>query len=138
MAQYSYDELVSIYELGRMYYEMGYLTAAERIFNGLLVVDHGRTPACIGSGLVKLERGQHSEAMQAFRVGLKSGVFALQAKVCLALVFLGAGDFQRAATLLRELQPEFESKRIVDPDLRRLWEGLSIRARDMLDGGEAS
>ncbi len=38
MLAYSQTELNSIYELGRLYYEMGYFAPAERLFTGLSAV----------------------------------------------------------------------------------------------------
>ena len=124
---YSEDELMSFYELGRMYYEMGYFAPAERIFSGLAAVDQGATPARCGLGLVKLERGLHDQSQQHFRLALQESAFPLQAKLGLVASFLASGEIQRAKSLLVELASELEAAPGENADLRVLWEAFALR-----------
>ena len=57
MKEYPEPILRAIYELGRLYYEMGYFAPAERVFAGLASIDKGSTASDVGLGLVKLECG---------------------------------------------------------------------------------
>ena len=121
---YTREELGSIYELGRMYFEMGYLAPAERIFAGLAGIDVGQTAAKIGLGLLKLERGLFQEATGHFRASLQAGSFPVQAKLGLVMAFLGLQEMPRARTLLAEVGKEMKD---VSSDTRQLAEALAKR-----------
>ena len=123
-SKYSTDELVSIYELGRLYYEMGYLVPAERIFAGLAAVDGNQTAARIGLGLLKMERGLFQDATNQFRAALQAGVFPLQAKLGLVIAFLGLQELPRARSLLSELSKEITD---VPTDVAHLAKVLAKR-----------
>jgi lipopolysaccharide biosynthesis regulator YciM len=123
---YSKEELHTIYELGRLFYEIGQLDQAERIFAGLVEVDPYMTAAKIGLGLVSLERNNLDEASTSFRNALQDGRFEVQARLGLAAVFLGQGEVPRSRSLLQQLEPEVVRADFPAADLRVLWEALSI------------
>ena len=129
MSEYSNDELAAIYELGRLYFEMGYFAPAERIFGGLSSVDDARTPARIGLGLVKLERGLYQEAATHFRLALQSGSFELQAKLGLCASFIAAGELGRAQSILGEISKSLENGQDLEAEEKRLFEALILRTR---------
>ncbi len=122
------DFCSSAYELGRLYYEMGYMAAAERIFGGLARTDAGTTPSRIGLGLIKLEGGLHGEAAQFFRVSLEYGNYVLQARLGLCCCFLASGENNRAYSMLEQISKEHQSELSHNPTLTRFWESLSLRA----------
>lgn len=124
---YSNEELISIYELGRMYLEMGYYTPAERIFNGLCVVDSGTTPGRVSLGVIKLERGLFEESAQHFKRALQEGYYPLQAKLGLSVAFIGQGDISRAKSVLVQVASELEKSNGTPAELRTLWEALALR-----------
>ncbi|MCB0324286.1 MAG: hypothetical protein KDD69_11970 [Bdellovibrionales bacterium] len=126
---YSNEELAGIYELGRMYFELGYFAPAERIFNGLVVVDEGRTPARLGLGLLKLERGLYQEAGTHFRSVLESKSYEVQAKLGLCAAFVAAGDLVRAKSILDELAKTLERNPGTEPEVRRLFQAYVARCR---------
>ncbi len=127
MMDYADEQLKAIYELGRLYFEMGYFAPAERIFAGLSVVDGAQTPARLGLGLVKLERGLFQEAAVHFRNVIQSGRYTLPAKVALASAFLAAGELNRAKSMLGEISKEAGPQLAQDTEMRILWEALVIR-----------
>lgn len=129
MSDYSSEELATIYELGRLYFEMGYFAPAERVFSGLSSVDDFRTPARIGLGLVKLERGLYQEASTHFRAALQSGSFELQAKLGLCASFVAAGELSRTQSILGEISKSVEDGQELEPEERKLFEALIIRCR---------
>lgn len=129
MNEYSEEELASLYELGRLYFEMGYFAPAERIFSGLANVDNGRTPARLGLGLVKLERGFLQDATSHFRQVLQSGAYEAQAKIALGASFIAGGDLTRAQSILGEVTKTIEEGRSLDVEERRLFEALLLRSR---------
>ena len=126
---YTQEELIALYELGRMYFEMGYFAPAERIFNGLSEIDGGFTPARIGIGLVKLERGQHAEALNHFRAALQQGRFPLHAQLALTSSFIATGEVARAKSSLAQVAAEMEKSSTDFPELRALW-GAFAKAAD--------
>lgn len=124
------QELSAIYGLARLYYEMGYLSAAERILNGLVKVDYGHTPSRVALGLVKLESGRPDEAIQMFRGAVKEPrrqEEQVAGKLGLVAAFLYVGDLERGKLLVREIQQDLEQNVVVSASLRTLWEAFAIR-----------
>lgn len=128
MADYTREMLSAVYELGRLYFESGYFLPAERIFSGLAAIDRGLTPARIGLGLIRLEKGQFQDAIPHLRAGLQGSLYVPEAKVALALSFIGLGETQRAHSLLLELarEPVLNDNR----ELRSLYEAAMLRCSD--------
>ena len=126
-ASYTRDEIIAIYELGRLYYEMGYYVAAERIFNGLCVIDGGQSPGRLGVALVKLERGSHNDAIEQFRLAVRNPAWALRAKLGLCSSLAAMGDKARCAELLRELQGEVAGED--GKEIRQLYNSLAASLR---------
>ena len=127
---YSNEELSSLYELGRLYFEMGYFAPAERVFNGLCAVGEGRTPARLGLGLVKLERVLYQEATIQFRNALQLTSSSLQAKLGLCAAFIAIGEISRARTILAEIAKSAELNEQTDAEIRRLFEAFVIRCSE--------
>lgn len=124
------SELIGMYELARLYYEMGYLSAAERILNGLVQIDDGLTPSRGALGVVKLEAGKPDEAVQVFRAAVKSprrGEDIIIGKLGLVASFLSAGDLERATTLIQEIEIDLADNPADMRDLRELWAAFAIR-----------
>ena len=124
---YSKETLNAIYELGRMYFEMGFFVPAERIFAGLADCDEGVTAARLGLGLLKLERGMFQESLVHFRAALNSNNFPIHAKLGLIAAFVGMQELGRARSLLAELAKEMQNALNVEPDVRTLAEALAQR-----------
>lgn len=128
---YSEKELVALYELGRLYYEMGYFAPAERVFAGLVVIDGGYTPARIGLGLIKLERGLFSDAMNHFRIALQNeSQFKLSAYLGLCSAFVAGGEFDRARSLLSQLERDKPMQESFIPEYRTIRDALHIRCSE--------
>ncbi len=125
--EYSEDQLLSIYTLGKMYLEMGYFVPAERVFSGLVKIDKNfDTPANVGLGLLRLYKGQHQESTAFFRLLLQSPKFSLFAKLGLAAAFLGLKEFSRARLLLLEVQSEYKKRQINDTQIKSLIDAFYI------------
>ena len=124
---YQRDQILGLYELGRLYYEMGIFPSAEKIFAGLIAVQAPFVPCHVGLGLVKLERGQYEEADYWFREALKNKDFELEAKFGLTLVFLATNELGRAKVLMNQMEPFFSSQKNSDPILQNLREALFLR-----------
>lgn len=118
---YSSEHLSALYELGRLYYQLGYYAPAEKIFNGLLTIDSdNETAANIGLGLIKLERGAYEEATSYFRFALEGGNYKLQAKLGMLATFVAKAEILRARSLLEEVDSEVANQDTLDPDLGKL------------------
>lgn len=86
-----------------------------------------KTPATIGIGLVKLERGLFEEATSFFRTALDKDIDPLQARIGLAYAFLGCGENVRVSSLLAQIEREHQAELELDPNLRSMWETLAIQ-----------
>ena len=127
MESYTQSQLLDIYELGRLYFEMGYYYSAEKIFAGLTAVDEGHTPAAIGWGLIKLERGQFEEAAGLLRQVGQASDFKNQGRLGLALTFIGQGEIERARILLSQIEQELNRAPEIHTDLLKVNTALLAR-----------
>jgi len=123
-AGYTREELTAMYELGRLYYEMGYVAPAERMFAGLAGIDGNATASRIGLGLLKIERGAFQEATAHFRAALQAGTYIPSAKIGLVIAFIGMQEFARARSLLSEVTKD---PRDLTPEMKQLVEALTER-----------
>jgi len=130
MTIYPPELLSSIYELGRMYFEMGYFAPAEKIFQGLVAVDKGSTPSRVGLGLVKIERGRYQEATMNFRSSIQSGYYELQAKMGMVFSFIAQGELSRAMSMLTQIDGEHREEIMRDEGVRTLFEAAYIRCKN--------
>lgn len=127
MAEYSRELLDAIYELGRLYFDMGYFPPAERIFAGLSCVDSGTTPSQLGMGLIKLERGLYDDAIGHFRAMVDTGHYQLQSKLGICAALVGKKDLQKARIILDQMERDIVNASRMHPEQKRLWEALKIR-----------
>ena len=129
MENYNQDQLRDIYELGRLYFEMGYYYPAEKIFAGITAIDGGITPADIGWCLIKLERAQFEEAAELSRQISQVGQYKIQGRICLALAFIGQNEIERARVLLSQIEQELNRNPEKFTDLLRVNSALLARCR---------
>lgn len=121
---YASEEICGLYELGRLYYEMGIYSSAEKLFAGLMAIHAQIVPCHVGLGLVKLERGYYEEAENCFREGLKNKDFEIEAKFGMVLVFIATNEVGRAKVLMDQITPVFDNKKNNDQVLLNLKEAL--------------
>ena len=121
---YDSKQIFGLYELGRLYYEMGIYPSAEKIFSGLTAIQDQSVPCWVGLGLVKLERGLYEEAEHCFREGLKNKDFEIEAKFGMVFVFFATKEFGRAKVLLNQMEPVFSRPEYSDYLLSKLRESL--------------
>jgi predicted Zn-dependent protease len=131
VSDYSSEELTAIYELGKMYFEMGYFVPAERIFAGLVAADRSTQllPARLGLGLVKLEQGLVNEAAVEFRAALETGAYPTETKISLAATFVSSGELPRAQSMLVEIGKSLEAGEKISSNCQRLYQALVRRVR---------
>ena len=127
MQNYSNKELNSIYQLGILYYDMGFFAPAERVLQGLVAIDKEYSPAKLGLGLIKIEKGLFAEAAGLFREVIESGNFNLQAKLGLVFSFLGAKDISRAKSILNQVKSDHKEELEVNKNLGVLLQAAIFR-----------
>lgn len=125
--QYQRDELAAIYELGRIYYEMGYFAAAERVFSGLSSSSSISAPALLGQALIRIEHKQYDDALNLLRALIQEGTLALEAKIAMCACLVAMGDFSRGKSLVVQVGRDLERDGRELTNFRRLWEALAIR-----------
>lgn len=133
MSQYTAEELSCIYELGRMYYEMGYSGAAERIFGGLAALDWMTLPTQLALGLLKCERGETDEATVHIKAELDQGSYQLESKLALSGVFIAGGEISRARSLLAQIVKDHGPVDRFPSDYATLWRAFWLRCGGSLD-----
>ena len=126
---YSSQQLESLYSLARMYFELGYLIPAERIFSGLAAVNPQFAPALLGLGLLRLERGQSEEAAAAFRQIPSDSDYSFAARIGMGLAFLADEEDSRARSILSELEKTLEPGSL-DAVEQRFLESLRQRCAE--------
>ncbi len=124
---YSAEVFEAIFALATMYFEMGYFLPAERIFAGLVAIDSSWSPARLGLGVVKLERGLFEESLNHFRAVIQTTEYPLQAKLGLVAGFTALGEIPRAKSILISVATELERTLGENAELRALWEVFAIR-----------
>ena len=76
---YTSEQLPAIYQLSKLYLELGYFTPAERILSGLIEIDKEmETPALLAVGVLKIEKNNIEEALLNFRSLLQVSKYSLQ------------------------------------------------------------
>jgi tetratricopeptide (TPR) repeat protein len=123
------DELQgSLSELGRMYYHLGYLTPAERVFSGLLAYQPQDGWSRLALALIKGERGQTEEGKNLLRPLLQDPKYFLQAKIILVSLFLSEQEVSRARSMFDEIRKSIPQNLADFPrELQSLLRGIELR-----------
>ena len=128
--EYGTELVLGLYNLGRMYYELGYRGLAHRVFEGLVRIDRrAESPAKIGVAALYLEQQDYKEALVQFRDVIENSAFALEGKLGLCAVFVAQGELERGKQLLLSIQGEIDAVQN-QPKLISLWEALLVRCED--------
>ena len=100
---YSLEEIVDIYELGRLWLETGQHRRAEAIMTGLNEVAPDFAPAWLGTAFLRGIAGNHESALKAAKSALKYEPESVEAMLYTAAISLTVGDFSTAGTYLGEV-----------------------------------
>jgi hypothetical protein len=118
---YSDDEVVDIYELGRMWLEAGQHRKAESIMHGLNEVAPDFAPAWLGSALLRALSSNFEGALQAAKQSLRLEPDCAEAMLFVASLSLTLGDVSTAGTYLGEVSDRIEQGRVSNPNTVRLF-----------------
>lgn len=118
---YSDEEIVHIYELARLFLELGELSKADIVVTGLIEIAPEFSPARLAKGYVALHEGNFELAVDQGRQMLALAPLNPQAMLLLVSAFLGTGDFNQAGTLLGEVGETIEAGSLTEPTLVRYY-----------------
>lgn len=112
---YSDDEVICMYDLGRMLLEHGELRRAEAIFQGLTEVAPDFAPPWLGLAFVQFHAGSIEVAQQSVKRALKAAPQSQEALLFLVTCLLSAGDYSSAGTYLGEIGEMIDEGELEDP-----------------------
>ena len=118
---YSEDEVVDIYELGRLWLESGQHRRAEAIMAGLNEVAPHFAPAWLGTSFLRGVAGDFDGALAAAKSALRAEPESVEAMLYVATVSLTLGDFSTAGTYLGEVGERIEQGRSHNPSVVRFF-----------------
>jgi tetratricopeptide (TPR) repeat protein len=118
---YSDEEIVDIYELGRLWLETGQHRRAEAIMAGLNEVAPQFAPAWLGTAFLRGIGGNYDGALQAAKNALRSEPESVEAMLYITTMCLTTGDFSTAGTYLGEVGERIEQGKITNPNVTRFF-----------------
>lgn len=124
---YSQTEITSIYELGRLLIESGFLRRAELIVQGLTEVAPEFSPAWLALTYLQIAARDNESAVQSARNALKADQDSVEAMLFLVTSLFMTGDYNAAGTILGEVRDRIESGSVRDPQIIRLYKAQLAR-----------
>lgn len=124
---YAEEEILSLYALGKHFFDAGDLRNAELILRGLTTVEPGFVSGWVGLACVALHRQNYEEAIVAARQALRMDQDRAEALIFLVIAFLETGDRISAGTHLGELRDHVEAGRMHHPSMKRIFQALLVR-----------
>lgn len=106
---YSDEELSHIYELARLYLEMGNVKSAEIILSGLVEVAPDFAPGWMGMAYIQMLSKNYEAASLAARNALRVVPGSPEALLYLVACLLTLGDFNSAGSFLGEIQEKIDT-----------------------------
>lgn len=124
---YSDDEILHIYELGRLCLENGDVRRAESILSGLTYIAPDFAPAWLGMSYVHIQAKNHDAALQAARQALRLDAESVEAMLFLISCLLTHGDYNSAGTYLGEVADRIDGGSVDRPNLVRFYRAQLAR-----------
>jgi hypothetical protein len=118
---YSQEEVVDIFELGRLWLETGQHRRAEAIMTGLNEVAPEFAPAWLGTAFLRGLAANYDGALQAAKNALRNEPESVEAMLYIATLSLTTGDYSTAGTHLGEVGERIEQGKIVSPHVPRFF-----------------
>jgi hypothetical protein len=131
---YSREEIVDIFELGRLWLETGQHRRAEAIMTGLNEVAPDFSPAWLGTAFLRSVAGDYDGALQAAKNALRNEPESVEAMLYIATLSLTVADYSTAGTYLGEVGERIEQGKIVSPHVPRFFKMQLARYQSR--GGE--
>ena len=124
---YSDEEVLCIFELGRLYIEIGEFVKAEEIFLGLIEIAPQYTPAWLGISYIEVSRKKYESAIKYLIQALSLNKDSIEVQIFLIVCTLSTKDFQSAGTYLGEVQEKIESFGVQDINYKNLYKSQLAR-----------
>ena len=118
---YSRDEVVDIYELGKLWLESGQIKRAEAIMSGLNEVAPDFGPAWLGTAFLRSLGVDHEGVVQAATAALRLDPDNVEAMMFIVLAALALKDWNMAGTYLGEVGDRIEQGAVKNPNVPRLY-----------------
>jgi Flp pilus assembly protein TadD len=126
-SNYSKEEQLDIYALGRMCLESGQVKRAQVILRGLTTVAPEFVPGWLATAVAQATLGNVEQSLDAARQALKLQPDSAIAMIILVTTSLTLGDQSTAGTYLGELNDMIEQGAVSDPNLIRLFKMQMVR-----------
>lgn len=118
---YSQEEIVDIFELGRLWLETGQHRRAEAIMTGLNEVAPDFAAAWLATAFLRGVAADYEGALQAAKNALRSEPESVEAMLYIATLSLTSGDYSAAGTYLGEVGERIEQGKVVSPHAPRFF-----------------
>jgi tetratricopeptide (TPR) repeat protein len=118
---YSDEEIAHIYQLGRLFLEIGNIRKAEIIMVGLLEVIPEYVPAWLALSFIYTQVKNYDAVSNAAREALRLEPESVEAMLFLAIATLNTNDFNAAGTYLGEVGDLVEKGEVSDARIVRLY-----------------
>ncbi len=124
---YSDEEILHIYELGRLFLENGDLSRAEAIMHGLNEIAPDFGPAWLGMSYLRFHAKNFEQSVDCARRAFKLDPTFNEALLIMVVGLMTLGDYNTAGTYLGELGEKVETGVIEDPKVIRLYRAQLAR-----------
>jgi len=124
---YSDDEILHIYELGRLCLENGDVRRAEAVLGGLTHIAPDFAPAWLGMSYIHIQSRNYDAALQAARQAHRLEADSGEAMLFMISCLLTHGDYNSAGTYLGEVGERIDSGLVDHPNVIRFYRAQLAR-----------
>ena len=124
---YSDEEILHIYELGRLFLENGDLSRGEAVMHGLNEIAPDFSPAWLGMSYIHFHSKNLEQAVECARKAVKLDPNFNEALLTMVAALMSLGDYNTAGTYLGELGEKVETSVIDDPKVIRFYRAQLAR-----------
>ena len=118
---YTDEEVLDIYALGKLWLDTGQHKRAESIMSGLNEVAPDFAPAWLGTSYLKLTNGDYDDALRAAKSALRINPDSAEAMLYVVALSLTLGDASTAGTYLGEVGESIEQEKVSNQHVARFF-----------------
>lgn len=118
---YSRDEVVDIYELGKLWLETGQQKRAEAVMAGLNEVAPDFAPAWLGTAFLRGAKLDYEGVIAAATTALRLEPECVEAMLFMVIAALALKDSSMAGTYLGEVGDRIDQGMVANPSVVRLY-----------------
>lgn len=124
---YTEEEILSIYELGRLSLENGNILSAEVIMHGLNEVAPDFPAAWLATSYINIQHKDYDSAIYAAKQALRIAPEFTEAVLFLSACLMTTGDYNSAGTYLGEVGEKIDTGSIDNPSIIRFYKAQLAR-----------